>query len=113
MRARAIIRQRRNESRSGPWRGRASCKNARTNSQEQIAQIAARIAEFGFNDPALVDSEAGIIAGHGRVLAAKKLGLTEIPVVVLDHLSATQKRAFIIADNRISDNAGWNDEILR
>ncbi len=88
-------------------------KNARTHSEEQIAQIAASIAEFGFNNPVLVDSEAGIIAGHGRVLAAKKLGLTEIPVVVLDHLSATQKRAFIIADNRISDNAGWNDEILR
>jgi DNA modification methylase len=88
-------------------------KNARTHSDDQIAQIAASIAEFGFNNPVLVDTGAGIIAGHGRVLAARKLGLAQIPVVVLDHLSETQKRAFIIADNRISDNAGWDDAILR
>ena len=88
-------------------------RNARTHSDEQIAQIAASIAEFGFNNPVLVDTSAGIIAGHGRVLAARKLGLEQVPVVVLDHLSETQKRAFIIADNRISDNAGWDDAILR
>ena len=88
-------------------------KNARTHSDAQVTQIAASIAEFGFNNPVLVDTHAGIIAGHGRVLAARKLGLNQIPVVVLDHLSETQKRAFIIADNRISDNAGWDDEVLR
>lgn len=88
-------------------------RNARTHSDEQIARIAASIAEFGFNNPVLVDTSAGIIAGHGRVLAARKLGLDQVPVVVLDHLTETQKRAFIIADNRISDNAGWDDEILR
>jgi DNA modification methylase len=88
-------------------------RNARTHSDEQVAQIAASIAEFGFNNPVLVDTNAGIIAGHGRVLAARKLGLDRVPVVVLDHLSETQKRAFILADNRIGENAGWDDEILR
>jgi DNA modification methylase len=88
-------------------------KNARTHSDEQIAQIAASIAEFGFNNPVLVDTSAGIIAGHGRVLAARKLGLEQVPVVVLDHLSETRKRAYILADNRIGENAGWDDEILR
>jgi DNA modification methylase len=88
-------------------------KNARTHSDEQVAQIAASIAEFGFNNPVLVDTNAGIIAGHGRVLAARKLGLDQVPVVVLDHLSETQKRAFILADNRIAENAGWDNEILR
>jgi len=87
-------------------------RNARTHSDEQVAQIAASIAEFGFNNPVLVDTDAGIIAGHGRLLAARKLGLTEVPVVVLDHLSETQKRAYILADNRISDNAGWDEEAL-
>ena len=91
----------------------AYAKNARTHSDEQIAQIAASIAEFGFNNPMLVDSNAGIIAGHGRVLAARKLGLDQVPVVVLDHLSETQKRAFILADNRIAENAGWDEGILR
>ncbi len=88
-------------------------KNARTHSEDQIAQIAASIAEFGFNNPVLVDSKAGIIAGHGRLLAVQKLGLSDIPVIVLDHLTETQKRAFIIAENRIGDNAGWDQEILR
>ena len=91
----------------------AYTRNARTHSDEQIAQIAASIAEFGFNNPVLVDTNAGIIAGHGRLLAARKLGLDEVPVVVLDHLSETQKRAYILADNRIGENAGWDDEILR
>jgi ParB-like chromosome segregation protein Spo0J len=80
-------------------------RNARTHSDAQVAQIAASIAEFGFNNPVLVDTNAGIIAGHGRVLAARKLGLDEVPVVVLDHLSETQKRAYILADNRIGENA--------
>ena len=81
-------------------------KNARTHSPEQVAQIAASIVEFGFVNPILVDTNAGIIAGHGRLLAARKLGLAEVPVVVLDHLSETQRRAYIIADNKLAMNAG-------
>lgn len=88
-------------------------RNARTHSSEQVAQIAASIAEFGFNAPILVDSAAGIIAGHGRLLAARKLGLTDVPVIVLDHLTETQKRAYILADNRIAENAGWDEDVLR
>ena len=88
-------------------------KNARTHSDEQIAQIAASIVEFGFNNPVLIDTNAGIIAGHGRLLAARKLGLDQIPVVVLDHLTETQKRAYILADNRIGENAGWDNDLLR
>src|SRR5512143_2741494 len=87
-------------------------RNARTHSPEQVAQIAASIVEFGFNAPILVDSNAGIIAGHGRLLAARKLGLDEVPVVVLDHLSETQRRAYIIADNKLALNAGWDEEVL-
>ena len=90
-----------------PW-----TRNPRTHSDAQVAQIAASIAEFGFNNPILVDTKAGIIAGHGRLLAARKLGLKEVPVIVLDHLSETQKRAYIIADNQLALNAGWNDELL-
>jgi DNA modification methylase len=88
-------------------------RNARTHSDEQVAQIAASIAEFGFTAPILVDSNAGIIAGHGRLLAAHKLGLTEVPVVVLDHLTEAQKRAYIIADNKLALNAGWDENLLR
>jgi DNA modification methylase len=91
-----------------PW-----ARNPRTHSDAQIAQIAASIAEFGFNNPILVDTEAGIIAGHGRLLAARKLGLQEVPVIVLDHLSETQKRAYIIADNQLALNAGWDEDLLR
>ena len=87
-------------------------KNARTHSPEQIAQIAASIAEFGFLNPILVDSSAGIVAGHGRLLAARKLGLAEVPVVVLDHLTETQRRAYIIADNKLALNAGWDEAVL-
>ncbi|MBZ5726846.1 MAG: ParB N-terminal domain-containing protein [Acidobacteriia bacterium] len=87
-------------------------RNARTHSPEQIAQIAASIVEFGFNAPILVDSNAGIVAGHGRLLAARKLGLPEVPVVVLDHLSETQRRAYVLADNRIAMNAGWDENVL-
>ena len=88
-------------------------RNPRTHSEAQINQIAASIAEFGFNNPILVDTKAGIIAGHGRLLAARKLGLTEVPVIVLDHLSEAQKRAYIIADNQLALNAGWDDDLLR
>lgn len=87
-------------------------RNARTHSPEQVAQIAASIVEFGFNNPILVDTNAGIIAGHGRLLAARKLGLAECPVVVLDHLSETQRRAYIIADNKLALNAGWDTKLL-
>jgi DNA modification methylase len=87
-------------------------RNARTHSDAQVAQIAASTAEFGFNAPILVDSRAGIVAGHGRLLAARKLGLPEVPVVVLDHLTDTQRRANIIADNKLSESAGWDEEML-
>ena len=87
-------------------------KNARTHSESQVSQIAASIIEFGFTNPVLIDGEKGIIAGHGRLMAAKKLGLKEVPVVVLDHLSETQKKAYIIADNKLAENAGWDEEIL-
>ena len=85
----------------------------RTHSDAQIAQIAASIEAFGFNNPILVDTTAGIIAGHGRLLAARKLGLTEVPVIVLDHLTEAQKRAYIIADNQLALNAGWDEDLLR
>src|SRR6185295_5957949 len=88
-------------------------RNPRTHSDAQVAQIAASIAEFGFNNPILVDTEAGIIAGHGRLLAARKLQLNEVPVIVLDHLSEAQKRAYILADNQLALNAGWDEELLR
>ena len=88
-------------------------RNARTHSDEQIAEIAASIAEFGFTNPILVDSDGGVIAGHGRLLAARKLGLTEVPVIVLRHLTPLQRRAYVLADNRLALNAGWNDEVLK
>src|SRR5438874_3643051 len=88
-------------------------KNPRTHSDAQVAQIALSITEFGFNNPILVDTNAGIIAGHGRLLAARKLQLTEVPVIVLDHLTEKQKRAYIIADNQLALNAGWDEELLR
>ena len=88
-------------------------RNARLHSEAQVAQIAASIAEFGFNNPVLVGQEGGIIAGHARVLAARKLDYTEIPVIVLGHLSENQKRAFILADNKLALNAGWDFEMLR
>ncbi len=88
-------------------------RNARTHSAEQVAQIAASIIEFGFTNPVLVDSADGIVAGHGRLLAARKLGLAEVPVIVLDHLSATQRRAYVIADNKLALNAGWDEAMLR
>ena len=88
-------------------------RNARTHSDAQVAQIAASIAQFGFNNPILVDTNAGIIAGHGRLLAARKLRLDHVPVVVLDHLTETQKRAYILADNKLAEQAGWDDDLLR
>jgi DNA modification methylase len=88
-------------------------RNARTHSDDQVAQIAASIAEFGFTNPILAGSDGVIVAGHGRLAAAQKLGLEVVPVVVLDHLSPTQRRALVIADNRIAENAGWDDAMLR
>ena len=88
-------------------------RNARTHSEEQVAQIAASIAEFGFTNPILAGSDGIIVAGHGRLAAAQKLGLERVPVVVLDHLTPTQRRALVIADNRIAENAGWDDAMLR
>ena len=88
-------------------------RNPRTHSDAQVAQIAASIAEFGFNNPILVDTKAGILAGHGRLLAARKLQLREVPVIVLDHLTEAQKRAYIIADNQLALNAGWDETLLR
>ncbi|EKT4073774.1 TPA: site-specific DNA-methyltransferase [Stenotrophomonas maltophilia] len=88
-------------------------RNARTHSDDQVAQIAASIAEFGFTNPILAGSDGIIVAGHGRLAAAQKLGLTIVPVVVLDHLTPTQRRALVIADNRIAENAGWDDAMLR
>ena len=88
-------------------------RNSRTHSEEQITQIAASIKEFGFLNPVIVDGENGIIAGHGRVMAAKKLGMTEVPCVEASHLTDAQRRAYIIADNKLALNAGWDDEMLR
>ncbi len=90
-------------------------RNAKRHPPEQIAQIAASIKEFGFNAPVLVDGDKGIIAGHGRVLAARKLGLATVPCIILDHLTETQKRAYIIADNRLGDSAlaPWDWEMLQ
>ena len=87
-------------------------RNSRTHSDEQVAQIAASIKEFGWTNPILVDGEAGIIAGHGRLAAARKLGLKKIPVIELSHLSSTQKKALIIADNKLALNAGWDNDML-
>ena len=87
-------------------------RNARTHSETQIAQIAGSIAEFGFVNPVLVGDDGVLVAGHGRILAARKLGLHEAPVIVLAHLTPTQRRALMIADNQIALNAGWNEELL-
>jgi hypothetical protein len=88
-------------------------RNARTHSPEQVAQIAASIVEFGFTNPILVDSNDGIIAGHGRLTAAQDLGLKTVPVVVLDHLSERQRKAYVIADNQLALNAGWDTDLLQ
>jgi DNA modification methylase len=88
-------------------------RNPRTHSEDQIAQIAASIVEFGFANPLLVGGDGVIIAGHGRLAAAKRLGLQEVPVIVLDHLTEAQRRALVIADNRIAENAGWDEDLLR
>ena len=87
--------------------------NARTHSDEQIDKIARSIKEFGFINPVIVDTQKGIIAGHGRVLGAKQLGMNEVPCIFVENLTNAQKRAYIIADNKLALDAGWDDEILR
>ena len=88
-------------------------RNARTHSEEQVAQIAASIREFGFTNPVLIDEAGGIIAGHGRVLAARKLGIADVPVMSAIGWTEAQKRAYVIADNKLTENAGWDKELLR
>ena len=87
-------------------------RNARTHSESQIAQIAASIKEFGFNNPILLDGDNGVIAGHGRLLAAQKLGLKQVPCIELSHLTETQKKDYILADNKIALNSGWDFDTL-
>ena len=87
-------------------------RNARTHSDQQIAQIAASMAEFGFVNPILIGDDNVIIAGHGRLMAAQRLGMSEAPVIVLGHLTAAQRRALVIADNKIGENAGWDEAQL-
>ncbi|MCL4844785.1 MAG: site-specific DNA-methyltransferase [Bryobacteraceae bacterium] len=88
-------------------------RNARTHTDEQVAQIAASIAEFGWTNPVLAGSDGVLIAGHARLLAARKLAISEVPVIVLDHLRESQRRALVLADNRLALSAGWDEEMLR
>src|SRR6516164_3234243 len=94
-------------SRLAPYKG-----NARTHSRKQIRQIADSIRRFGFTNPVLIDNGGEIIAGHGRVAAAKLLGLNEVPTLRLSHLSAAEKRAYVLADNKLAEKAGWDREML-
>lgn len=87
--------------------------NSRTHSEQQIQQVAASIKEFGFTNPILIDEENGIIAGHGRLLAAQKLGMETVPTITLSGLSEAQRKAYIIADNKLALNSGWNDDLLK
>ena len=87
-------------------------RNARTHSDQQVAQIAASMAEFGFVNPILIGADDVIIAGHGRLMAAQRLGMSEAPVIVLGHLTEAQRRALVIADNKIGENAGWDEAQL-
>ncbi len=88
-------------------------RNARTHSDEQISQIAGSIAEFGFVNPILVGDDNVIIAGHGRLMAAHKMGLENVPVIYLSHLSELQRRALVLTDNKLAENAGWDEDLLR
>jgi ParB-like chromosome segregation protein Spo0J len=87
-------------------------RNPRTHSEAQVDQIAASMVEFGWTNPILIDENAGILAGHGRLLAARKLGLAEVPVIRFEHLSEAQKRAYLIVDNQLALNSGWDDALL-
>lgn len=87
--------------------------NSRTHSDEQINQVASSIKEFGFTNPILIDDDNGVIAGHGRLLASKKLNLDEVPCIILNGLTEAQKKAYIIADNQIALNSGWDFDTLK
>ena len=87
--------------------------NPRTHSKTQVRQIAESMKRFGWTNPVLVDGDGGVIAGHGRIEAAKLLGLTEVPVLRLDHMSEAEMRAYIVADNKLAENAGWDSDLLR
>ncbi len=87
--------------------------NSRTHSDEQVNQIASSIKEFGFTNPILIDEDGGVIAGHGRIEAAKKLSINELPCIILDGLTDAQKKAYVITDNQLALNAGWNEELLK
>jgi ParB family chromosome partitioning protein len=87
--------------------------NSRTHSDEQVMQVASSIKEFGFTNPILIDDDSGIIAGHGRLMAAKKLGLDEVPCIRLGHLSEAQRKAYVIADNQLALNSGWDLDSLK
>lgn len=88
-------------------------RNSRTHSPDQVQQIVASIKEFGFTNPVLIDGKNEIIAGHGRVMAANESGLKQVPCIMLDHLTDVQKRAYVIADNKLAENAGWDDVMLK
>lgn len=90
-----------------PW-----ARNARTHSRKQVRQIAASIETFGFTNPVLIDERRTILAGHGRVAAAQLLGLGEVPCLRLDHMSEAEKRAYVLADNKLALNAGWDEDLL-
>ncbi len=87
--------------------------NSRTHSDQQVQQLASSIKEFGFTNPILIDEDGGIIAGHGRLMAAQKLGLDEVPTITLEGLTEAQRKAYVIADNQLAMNAGWDFEALR
>jgi len=89
-------------------------RNAKKHDAAQVSKLAGSIREFGFNNPVLIDKDNGIIAGHGRVMAAQKLELKDVPCIRLGHLTDTQRKAYIIADNRLAEvNSGWNEELLK
>jgi len=87
--------------------------NSRTHSDEQVTQVASSIKEFGFTNPILIDEQGGIIAGHGRLIAARKLGMEEVPTIVLGGLSEAQRKAYVIADNKLALNSAWDEELLK
>ena len=87
--------------------------NAKTHSPEQVAKIVRSIEEFGFINPVLIDGDFGIIAGHGRVMAAKQIGMTEVPCLFIEDLTEAQKKAYILADNKLAEDAGWDEELLK
>lgn len=87
--------------------------NSRTHSQQQVQQVASSIKEFGFTNPILIDDGGGVIAGHGRLLAAQMLGLDEVPTITLEGLTEAQRKAYVIADNKLALNSGWDDKLLK